>query len=42
LSRSGGSARALHLVTGSPTVPQGQCLVTAAPITVARRDDCGV
>src|SRR5262249_38672521 len=25
----------LHLVTSSPAVPQGQCLVTAVPITVA-------
>ena len=26
---------AFHLVTSSPAVPQGQCLVTAVPITVA-------
>jgi len=33
--RSGGAPGALHLVTSSPAVPQGQCLVTAVPITVA-------
>ena len=35
LSRSGGKRPGPSPVTSSPAVPQGQCLVTAVPITVA-------